>query len=361
MNARKNGTVEVVEVKEADEHHALGWMTLAAIAVIFWLMKPVGTGILLGALMAFSFQPVYERLVRRWRPSVAGLVTVLGSTLAIVLTFGALVWILIHDGTILGRQFVDSLQPGGAARRLVDSLAGLTSRVGIRVEDLEGRARGLVEGAVSRGASVAQAIASTAGSVLLAAFFSMLTMSFILREWPRVSSTAQDMLPIRPEYTLKLFQEFRRVGRTTLMSTGLTALAQGALAAVGYLVVGLPRPLFFAALTTAASPVPGVGTMLVWAPAGIVLILLGHVGRGIALLAWGVVVVTAIPDYVIRPRLVGRESEMPALLTFTGLFGGVELFGFRGLLLGPLLMAVATAVAHLYADETRARRAAQRS
>jgi predicted PurR-regulated permease PerM len=137
----------------------------------------------------------------------------------------------------------------------------------------------------------------------------------------------------------------------------VTGVAQGLLATIGYLLVGLPYPLFFGALTTVASPVPGVGTMLVWVPAGIVLILLGHAARGILLLVWGVLVVTGIPDYVIRPRLVGRESEMPALLTFTALFGGVEVFGLKGLILGPVLMAVAIAVWRLYAEEAHTRRA----
>jgi predicted PurR-regulated permease PerM len=313
-------------------------------------------GMLLGALMAFTFQPMYERLLRRWPPRWAALATMLGSTLAIALTFGVLVWILIRDGTILGHQFLASLGPGGGARRVFASVAGLTSRFGITAADLEAKARALIGEAVARAASLAEAIAATTASMLLALFFLMLTMYFMLRQWQVVSATAQDMLPLRPEYTRKLFEEFRRVGRTTLLSTLLTGVVQGTLATVGYVLVGLPRPLFFGALTTIASPIPGVGTMLVWVPAGIVLILLGHIGRGIVLVAWGVLVVTGIPDYVIRPRLVGHGSEMPAVLTFTALFGGAGVFGLKGLILGPLLMAIAMAVLRLWSDEARMRR-----
>ena len=63
----------------------------------------------------------------------------------------------------------------------------------------------------------------------------------------------------------------------------LIGLVQGALAAIGYCIVGLPAPLFFGVLTTLASPVPALGTMLVWVPASVVLALLGHVWRGIFL------------------------------------------------------------------------------
>jgi predicted PurR-regulated permease PerM len=342
-----------------EERHALGWAALAAVALIVWLMRPVGMGMLLGALMAFTFQPIYERILRRWPAPLAAIATVFGSTLTIALTFGGLIWLLVRDGTMLGQRFLASLGPGGGTRQVLASLAHVTSKAGITVSDLEAKARALIDSAVARAASIAEAIASTTAGILLALFFLMLTMYFILRQWPLVSATAQDTLPLQPQYTRKLIEEFRRVGRTTLLSTVLTGFVQGTLATIGYFIVGLPYPLFFGALTTLCSPVPGVGTMLVWVPAGIVLILLGHPVRGVVLLAWGVLVVTGIPDYVIRPRLVGHKSEMPALLTFASLFGGVAVLGLKGLILGPVFMALAIAVWRIYADEARARRALQ--
>lgn len=341
---------------DRDQRRALGWAALAAFAMILYLMRPVAMGMLLGALMAFTFQPTYERILRRWPPRASALATVVGATLTVVATIGGLGWILVRDGSLLGQRLVHSFGPGGEGRRIVVSLARLTSRLGISASDLEAKARTLVGAAAARAAGIAEAVASTTAGVVLVLFFVMLTMYFILRHWRLLAATACDTLPLQPEYTLKLFEEFRRVGRTTLLSTVLTGLVQGVLATIGYLVIGLPCPLFFGALTTVSSPVPGVGTMLIWVPAGVALILLGHVVRGVLLLSWGVVVVTGIPDYVLRPHLVGRESEMPALLTFTSLFGGVEVFGLKGLILGPVLMAVAIAILRIYGDEARARR-----
>jgi predicted PurR-regulated permease PerM len=96
--------------------------------------------------------------------------------------------------------------------------------------------------------------------------------------------------------------------------------------------------------------------MLVWVPAGIVLIVIGHPGAGVFELVWGGLLVVALSDYYVRPRLVGGESEMPSLVTFAALFGGVEVFGLKGLVLGPVLMSLAVAVLRLYATETRLRR-----
>ncbi|WP_437987865.1 AI-2E family transporter [Sorangium sp. So ce117] len=96
--------------------------------------------------------------------------------------------------------------------------------------------------------------------------------------------------------------------------------------------------------------------MLVWVPAGVYLILTHHIAMGIVELAWGALVVGGASDYVIRPRLVGRGSSVPALFTFGALFGGVETFGLFGLLLGPLVMALAISTLRIYVAETKGRR-----
>src|SRR6185295_509068 len=116
---------------------------------------------------------------------------------------------------------------------------------------------------------------------------------------------------------------FRRAGRATLLGTVVTGVAQGALAAVGYWATGVPEPAFFGTATAIASVVPAVGTLLVWVPAGLYLLLSGHLAWGIVELAWGLLVVVGFSDYVIRPRLVGDE-DMPPLLTLLALFGGLE-------------------------------------
>ena len=89
-----------------------------------------------------------------------------------------------------------------------------------------------------------------------------------------------------------------------------------------------------------------------WVPAGLVLLSTGHVGRGIFELVWGALVVMAFCDYVVRPKLVGGGETMSTWLMFVSLFGGIELFGFIGFLLGPLLVGVATVILRLY-ERTR--------
>jgi predicted PurR-regulated permease PerM len=341
---------------DREERRALGWTALAAIAAVLWLVRPVGMGIFLGMLMGFAFQPLYRRILTRWRPSIAALSTVGVSSIMVVVTIGGLAWLLVRDGTALGREFVTSLGSGGSARAVVASAGRVTSRFGISTEDLAARLRALLEGAVTRAAALAEGVAATTAEILLACFFALLTMYAVLSREDEITAAAEQTLPLRPDYTRKLFGELRDVGRQTLVGTVGTGLMQGLLATVGYWIAGLPRPVFFGAASAILSLVPGVGTMLVWVPAGLVLIVLGHVARGIFLLAWGVLIVTSLNDYVIRPRFVGRQGGLPPLAMFVALFGGAASMGLKGLIVGPVLMSLAFAVLKLYAEEARQRR-----
>jgi len=92
-------------------------------------------------------------------------------------------------------------------------------------------------------------------------------------------------------------------------------------------------------------------SVLVWVPVAIFLFVTGHPTRGFIELVWCSLTVIALSDYVIRPRLVG-DDETPEILTFIALFGGLELFGLSGLVVGPILMSVAVATLRLYVRET---------
>ena len=206
-----------------------------------------------------------------------------------------------------------------------------------------------------RAAEIAGALASVSANLLLGLFFAVMAMHFFLRHWRATATRLEAILPLDPRHTRALLQEFRHVGRAVLLGTVLTGLAQGALAGVGYWITGLPQPAFFGALTAVASLIPAVGTLLIWVPAGAYLMLTEHFTAGVIELAWGALVVVGVSDYVIRPRLVGDPEGTPAVLTFVALFGGVELMGLSGLIIGPVVMSLALAALRIYEGEVARR------
>ena len=331
----------------------LAWLAGAAVLVIAWLAHPFATGLLLGALMGFTLQPIYARLAT-WsgRPTLASVAIVLGAGLVIVGCVVGFVSVFVTQAVTFAAAVREELKPGGALAIWVTTVTGWLGRVGISPDAIVERIRGAAGAIATGSAAVAGTVASVTLGSLLGLFFALLTMHVILRHWAQIITILAEVSPLRREDTRALLEEFRTVGRITLSGTVLTGLVQGALAGIGFWMTGVPRPLFLGIATALASLVPAVGTLLVWVPAGLYLLAIGSPGAAIVELAWGALVVVGFSDYVIRPRLVGDEG-MPALLTFLALFGGLDVLGLPGLIAGPVLMALAVAVLRLYAREVR--------
>jgi predicted PurR-regulated permease PerM len=122
-----------------------------------------------------------------------------------------------------------------------------------------------------------------------------------------------------------------------------SALAQGLLATGGYLIVGAAAPVLLGALTVIAAVVPLFGTVLVWGPVAASMLVAGHATQAGILVAWGVLIVNPA-DNVIKLLVISGATEMPILLVLFGVVGGLASFGLIGVFIGPVALAIATAV-----------------
>lgn len=333
---------------EATQRRALSWAAALAVGAIIYVVEPVAIGMFLGALLAFMSQPLHGRLFKRFGKNVGAVLTTVIVALLVVGTLAGLAWELGSQGTLHAKELADSATaPGG----LLSQAKTFGARMGLGADfDFGSRLAGWFESEAAKFAAAGAAMLGVTADLLLVLFFMALTMHFVLRNAQSLVSAAVQTLPLKPEWTLELFADFRRVGRSTLFGTLVTGLAQGVLATIAYAIAGVPDPIFYGVATAVASLVPAIGTLLVWVPAGIVMIATGHPVAGGFILVWGAAVVVGVSDYVIRPRLVGDE-EMPSLLTFAALFGGVEAMGLKGLIVGPVVLSLAFSVVRLYKRE----------
>lgn len=332
---------------------ALAWFAGGAVLAIIWLAWPFATGLLLGAFMGFTCQPLYLRLAA-WsgRPFLASVTVVLIAGLTILACLAGFASLFVDQAGALATAVREELKPGGMLTAWLGTVTGWLERVGLSTEAVTERLRAGAGEIASGSAAVAGTVASRALNLLLGVFFALLAMHVMQRYWPRIVSGLEHVSPLRAQYTRALLEEFRRVGRITLAGTVVTGLVQGVLAGAGYWFTGVPKPVFLGIATALASLVPAVGTLLVWVPASVYLFATGHATMAVVLALWGALLVVGFSDYVIRPRLVGEEG-MPPVLTFLSLFGGLETMGLAGLIAGPVIMALAVSVLRLYAREVK--------
>jgi predicted PurR-regulated permease PerM len=335
----------------ADRYAALGWLALAAIAIVIWLARPFVMGMLLGAMMAFTLERLYEREVRlHGQPVLLAVTTVIATGILVLAVAAGFVTLFITRLAGFANNLRTALKPGGALVVSLDAGSQWLGRHGLSISSLISRLENAAGEIASRSAVIAAGVAAGTFSALLGLFFALLTMYLVLRYWPRMVAATAAVSPLAPKHTRAVLAEFKRAGRETLTGTVVTGLAQGVFAGIGFWLSGVPQPAFFGAATAVASLLPGVGTLLVWVPVGIFLAVTGHAGKATLELIWCALTVVGLSDYVIKPKLVGDENT-PAILVYIALFGGVEVLGLAGLIIGPILMSMAVAALRLYARE----------
>lgn len=335
------------------EPRALGVMALVAAAAILSILMPVGLGVLVGALLAFTLHRTYVRLAKRTgRPALVALGLTLGASLAVTGTLGVLAYLVVLQGISVVGDLPRVLAARGPIERAVEELARPLTPLGIHTDAVLVRLRDALGNIATILAGWAAQMLMTVVDGLLAILFMVATMYFVLRRWSSLARRAETLLPINPHHTRRLMRELERLGRAVVVGNFGTAIVQGTVAGTGYVLARVPHSAFFGAVTAVASLVPVFGTLIVWLPIAAVLLAEGHVGGGGLLVVWGSVAVVGFCDYVVRPKLVGRGETMPPWTMLVALFGGIKLFGFVGCLLGPLFVGIALSVLRVY-ERTR--------
>lgn len=166
---------------------------------------------------------------------------------------------------------------------------------------------------------------------------------YVLTDGHKLMSYLRRATPLPPKQVDYLMNEAHRGLKAVFVGQILTSVIQGAVGGIGFLIAGLPGVILWSAVMAILSLLPVVGAFLVWVPAGIFLLIRGDLWQGIFLLAWGLLIVSQVDNFV-RPKLIGDRSGIHPLFVLIGVLGGVAAFGFTGLFLGPLLVGVTVSI-----------------
>jgi predicted PurR-regulated permease PerM len=336
---------------------ALIGVVLASLAAAAWVAHPLWVAILLGIVMAVSAHRPYEALLRQLgekrAPWAAGLVTLASGFLLAVTT--ALVLLTLSNEMMKVVTHLDQHGSSGSLAGLIGERgARFFQELGMDTQRVYTWLRHELEAAASYMATLAALVVRTTSYAILGLVVALMTMYYVLIEGPGLARRVERIAPLEPRHTRALIKEAREVGRDAFLGTLATAIIQGILAGIGYAALGVPQPVTWAVATALASFLPIIGTMVVWVPLTGFLLVEGHPIRAVLLAAWGVLVVTSLADYVIRPRIVGARGHGHPLLTLIALLGGIEVLGLAGLIVAPIVMSVFVAAFRLYEREVRA-------
>lgn len=183
-------------------------------------------------------------------------------------------------------------------------------------------------------------------SFIISLFMIIITMFFFFIDGKKMLERLMYLSPLPNAYDKEIFQKFRSVSYVTILSTFVTAGAQGVVGAIGFAIVGFPA--FLAGVLVALlSLLPYLGSMLFYVPVGLYYLAVGEIGRGVFILIWGAVVI-GNTDNIIRAYIIRGKAQVNPIFIIFSILGGISLFGFWGVIIGPLIIAIAVTIFHIY-------------
>lgn len=338
----------------------IGIVALAALAIgCFLVLKPFLSALLWAAILAYTTWPVCRLLRERLRFSpgwaAGAMVTVEFLLIGLPLVLAA----------PTGREDIDSLR--GTIERLITEgipnfgawasslplvggyISGLIGSVELDLSGLVGLVRPYAGTLAQFALSALLSLLSGLAELLVAIFLAF----FFYRDGPAIAERMEALVVrIGGADAVRLIALVANVTKGVVWGLIGTAVAQGIMTGFGLWIAGVPQPVLLGIVAGAISILP-VGAPIVWVPATIWLFVQGSTGWGIFMGLYGALGISSI-DNVIRPMMISRGADLPLLLTLLGALGGVFAFGFLGLFLGPVVLAVGYTLALEFATGRKA-------
>ena len=357
-----------------DRFYARTFALLTALVLgiaLFKIVQPFLGPLLWAMFIAFLLHPLHVRLTRRLKGraqlsaallTVLTLIVLLGPLAALSAAFAAQVGDLLQtvQSTVADQtesNVFDLTNVPWVQRRRSAGSTALSASTSRRCAAGSSRARAQC---CSRSLRSAARCSSARSAPSFGFVLMVFMLFFFIRDGEEMVATAARADPdVAGIQRTKLFDHLAAVTRAMVYGTGLTALIQGTLVGIAFLIVGLPSPLVFGVIAALAALLPFGGTALVWIPAAIVLAAQGRWGATAFMVVWGALLVSLV-DNVVRPMLVAGRAPVGTLTVFIGVLGGIAAFGAIGLFLGPVVLALIIALHPVHARDPRRAEAADR-
>jgi predicted PurR-regulated permease PerM len=316
---------------------------LAFVTYHFWhVIKPFAYPIFWAGVIAALWHPFCERINKKIKnTSVSVTLTIILVTVIILIPLSILGTLLVSQSINLYSTILDNR--GQISESLSHTLNSITQNPHLARLHLN------QEIFTTRIAEIGQAFATfvfntiknvTQNSVeFLIMFIIMLyTLFFFLRDGKKILKNIFHLSPLGDKYENMLYTQFTSTVRATLKGTFILGLIQGFLGGVVFWITGIPAPLIWGIIMSILSILPGVGSVIVWLPAAVAMLLLGNFWQAVVIVIAGLFIGTI--DNVLRPFLVGKDTEMPQIIVFFSTLGGVVVFGASGFLIGPIIASL---------------------
>jgi predicted PurR-regulated permease PerM len=322
-----------------------------------WVLWPYFGAVFWGVVLAIVFAAPHRRVVRSLggRRNLAAMVSVLLCLVVVILPVAFIAAALVREASLVYDAVQSKRFDVGAQVQLVVAtlppwLGDLLDRFGLG--DFASIQDKLASGAAQASrfiATQALNIGQNAFEFLVGLGVMLYLLYFLLRDGRPLLVRINRAIPLSGEHKALLAGKFTTVIRATIKGNVVVAAVQGLLGGLMLWFLGAQAALLWGALMAFLSLLPAVGAAIVWLPIAVWFLVAGPIWKGVALIAFGVFVIGLV-DNILRPLLVGKDTQMPDWLVLVSTLGGIALLGINGFVIGPVVAALFIAVWDLFSE-----------
>ncbi len=277
--------------------------------------------------------------VRKWKKSLAAALLLTASFLIILLPIGALVNMLSSKVAYAATHSAELISKARDVNEKLHQEIGIDLLSTTQLQKIQNGLTAFLPGFLG-------ATFNTLTAIAIMYFI----LYFMLVNGRRMEESLYEYIPLKDENVERLGREFNTLVFANALGIPLIAVVQGVVSLIGYLIFGVPQPLFWFVVTCFTAMLPVIGAAAVYVPMGVYLLATGSTWQGIAVLVYGFGVV-GTSDNIARFLLAKKIADVHPLITIFGVIIGVNLFGFIGLIFGPLLISMFILLLEIYSNE----------
>jgi len=318
------------QMKDNEYKYILIALMLFLGIIIFKELKSYLSGFL-GALTLFVLlrgQMKYLTKKKKWGKGLSSTLIILESLLVFLIPLTGITFLAVD--TLSGIK----IDPEQIKTAVLGLISQIETRFDFRVFTPEN-----LSFIPKLGTNLVQMFASSSYSLIINVVIVLFVLYFLLYSYEEFETTIREILPFTPENKQTFVHETKSIIQANAVGIPLLAIIQGVFAYVGYMVFGVNNALLYAVLTACATIIPVVGTAIIWLPLGVIFLFQGNYIGGIGIILFGAIIIGGV-DNLARLILQKRLADIHPLITIFGVFLGIPLFGFWGVIFGPLLLSL---------------------
>lgn len=317
---------------------------LVIIAISIYVILPFLTAMVAAAIIVYVFYPEFKKLNKRIKNrSLCSLIMVIIILLIIIIPL----FFIINALFIEAANFYQSVKIVDLTplSEVVSRFTGEDVDVNLYVKD----AVGAVVSFIVRSAS--DFFFSLPQKVLIV-FITIFIMYYFFKDGDKLVDLIGRLFPVHSDHKNELLSEFNKVVYATIYGVLVSAVVQGLIGTLGLVIFDVSSPIIWGSIMVLTAMIPFIGTWIIWLPAAIIKISHGDLFNGVGLLLYGILLVSTIDNFI-KPKLISGRSKIHPILIILGVFGGLKAFGVIGIMIGPLLLGIASLLYSFYMRKIR--------